>query len=150
MQNMNSILIPIDLSEDARSAFYEGISLATKMGAKTHILYVTEPIRAFDFSKKTYVETRDTIEQVEEGVNRRIDELWESGGLDAVDRRKVNLIIRGGKAPQEIVDSAAHHKVDLIIMGSGSGGASIGTTAERVVRTAPCSVLVIRDKPTEG
>ena len=150
MQKMNSVLIPIDLSEDARSAFYEGISLATKLGAKTHILYVSEPIRAFDFSKKTYVETQDTIEQVEEGVNRRIDELWESGGLDAVDRRKVNLIIRGGKAAQEIVDSAAHHKVDLIIMGSGSGDASLGVTAERVVRSSPCSVLVVRDKPAEA
>ena len=150
MQNMNSILIPIDLSEDARSAFYEGISLATKLGAKTHILYVSEPIRAFDFSKKTYVETQDTIEQVEEGVNRRIDELWESGGLDAVDRRKVNLIIRGGKAAQEIVASAAHHKVDLIIMGSGSGDSSLGVTAERVVRNSPCSVLVVREKPTEA
>ena len=150
MKNMNSVLIPIDLSDDARSAFYEGIALATKLGTKTHVLYVSEPIRAFDFSKKTYVETQDTIEQVEEGVNRRIDELWESGGLDAVDRRKVNLIIRGGKAPQEIVDSATHHKVDLIIMGAGSTGVTLGATAERVVRNAPCSVMVIRDTSTEG
>lgn len=150
MQEMNSILIPIDLTDDARSAFYQGLSLAAKMGAKAHILYVSEPSRAFDFSKKTYVETKDTIEQIEEGVNRRIDELWESGGLDAVDRRKVNLLVRGGKASKEIVDSALHHKVDLIVMGSGSTGSTLGATSERVVRNAPCSVWVVREPNHEA
>tara|TARA_Y100001968_G_scaffold280270_1_gene276662 strand:- start:67 stop:519 length:453 start_codon:yes stop_codon:yes gene_type:complete len=149
MQTIDSILIPIDMSDDARNAFYQGISLATKMGAKAHVLYVSEPIRAFDFNKKAYVETKETIEQIEEGVNRRIDDLWKSGGLDAVDRRKVNLLVRGGKAPKEIVDSAAHHKVDLIVMGCGTSGSNLGATTERVVRNAPCSVWVVRTPETE-
>ena len=64
MKNVKSVLIPIDLRDDARSAFYEGISLATKLGAKTDVLYVSEPSRTFDFSRKTYVETKNTIEQI--------------------------------------------------------------------------------------
>lgn len=144
MKNTQSILIPIDLSNDARSAFYDGIFLATQLGANIFILYVSEPIRSFDFSKKRYVETKETIEQVEEGVNRRIDELWEAGGIQNIDRRKVQIIIRGGKAHQEILDTANHHKVDHIVMGSGSNGNILGSTAERVAREAQCTVTLVR------
>jgi nucleotide-binding universal stress UspA family protein len=144
MQNTSKILIAIDMSDHGRSAFYQGISLATRLGIDAHVLYVSEPLRSFDFSKKRYVETRDTIEKVEEGVNRRIDELWAAGGLENVDRRKVHLIIRGGKASQEILDSAAHHQPDLIVLGAGAGNTPLGATAERVVRNATCSVLIVR------
>ena len=144
MLTTKKILIPIDLTDDARTAFYHGVSLATKLGAEAHVLFVSEPIRSLDFGKKKYVETHDTIEQVEEGVNRRIDELWASGGLENVDRRRVNLIIRGGKASPEILETAAHHQIDLIVMGAGDGSSNIGATAERVMRDAKCSVLVVR------
>ena len=138
------ILIPIDLTDDARAAFYEGLALANKIGTETYILYVSEPIRSFDFGKKKYVETHDTIEKVEEGFHRRIDELWESGGLENIDRRKVHLIIRGGKPAKEIIETAAHHDIDLIVMGSGSGSQPVGATTDRVLRTASCSVLLVR------
>lgn len=52
-----------------------------------------------------------------------------------------------GRAGIRIARYAEEHGVDLIIMGSRQPGAQdyfLGSTAARVVRRAPCSVLVMR------
>ena len=144
-QSVERILIAIDFSQSARAAFYEGLQLAADRGAQTWILHVSEPIRSFDFGKRKYVETKEAIERVEEGVQRRIDELWEAGGPEAVDRRKIQMVVRGGEAAQEIVDTAVAKNVDLIVVGAkGDGARQTGTTTERVMRNAPCSVYCVR------
>jgi len=144
------VLIAIDFTEASRRAFYAGINLATRFGAETYVLHVSEPIRAFDFSKRRYVETRETIERVEEGVQRRLDDLWNEGGLDKVDRRKVNLWVRGGKADEEILATTEAKKIDLVVIGATSWDDpknNMGSTAERVAREAKCSVLCVRPEP---
>ena len=138
---INRILIPVDFSEGARDAFTVGIKLAVEHGADAYVLHVSEPIRSFDWGKEKYIETAEQIERVQEGVQRRIDSMWEEGGLEAVDRRKVHMVVRGGRAFQEIVEAAKVREIDLIVMGSSKEG---GTTAERVVRDAPCSVYCVR------
>ena len=137
------IFIPVDFSEGAREAFTKGLELAAEHGAEAFILHVSEPIRAFDWGKEKYIETAEKIERVQEGVQRRIDAMWEEGGLESVDRRKVHMVVRGGRASAEIVEAAKVRDVDLIVMGSSHEG---GTTAERVVRDAPCSVFCVRTK----
>ena len=144
------ILIPIDFSDPSRRAFYAGLSLAAKYDADAWILHVSEPLRSFDFGKKKYVETKDTIERVEEGVRRRVDELREAEGASAVDRRRIHILVRGGKAAHEIVDTAQAKEVDLIVMGrSGAGGGLIGSTSERVLRNASCSVFCVKVRTPE-
>ncbi|MBI5508606.1 MAG: universal stress protein [Deltaproteobacteria bacterium] len=144
---IRTILIPVDFTDSARQAFYAGISIAAKTGAEVYVLHVSEPIRAFDFGKKRYVETADTIARVEEGVQRRINELWEEGGLEAVDRRKIHLVVRGGKAAAEILAVAKEKEADLIVIGSsgdGGLGSALGSTSEKVTRDAYCSVWSVR------
>jgi nucleotide-binding universal stress UspA family protein len=54
-----------------------------------------------------------------------------------------------GLAPKKIVEYAADHDVDLIVMGTHGRGAIahllMGSVAARVVRTAPCPVFPVRD-----
>ena len=141
------ILIAIDFSDNARAAFYTALDLAKRFEAQTWVLHVSEPIRSFDFGKKKYVETKEAIERVEAGVNKRIDDLWAAGGEQAIDRRKVHMIVRGGPAHQEIIDTAIAKEVDLIVLGAKGASdttALIGGTAERVLRNAPCSVHCVR------
>jgi nucleotide-binding universal stress UspA family protein len=146
---IKKILIAIDFSDAARRAFYTGINMATKLGAETWVLHVSEPIRSFDFAKKRYVETAETIERVQEGVARRVDELWSDGRFDSIDRRDVHVLVRGGKAPAEIVATARAREIDLIVLGSsnsGSIGSALGSTSEKVARNAHCSVLCVRGR----
>jgi nucleotide-binding universal stress UspA family protein len=61
--------------------------------------------------------------------------------------------VRIGHAPNEITKAAKEWNVDLIMIAT-HGYTSwrhlcIGSTAERVARTAPCSVLVVREKEHE-
>ena len=144
--DIKRILIPIDFSDTARLAFNTGLKMAAQLGADAFILHVAEPIRAFDFGKQKYIETQEAIERVQEGVDRRIEELWKEGGLDAVDRRKVHMIVRGGRAHEEILETAQAREADLIIMGSSgsSDKATAGSTSERVLRGAKCAVYFVR------
>jgi nucleotide-binding universal stress UspA family protein len=52
-----------------------------------------------------------------------------------------------GKAGVQIAEYARDHGADLIVVGSHSPGAKdyfLGSTAQRVSRRAPCSVLIVR------
>jgi nucleotide-binding universal stress UspA family protein len=69
------------------------------------------------------------------------------------DAHSVSSLVRIGHAPNEITKAAKELDVDLIIIAT-HGYTSwrhlcIGSTAERVVRTAPCPVLVVREKEHE-
>jgi nucleotide-binding universal stress UspA family protein len=62
-------------------------------------------------------------------------------------------IIKTGKPFIEIIDTASEENADLIIIAShGHTGVEhilFGSTAEKVVRKAPCPVLTLRD-PLKG
>jgi len=59
-----------------------------------------------------------------------------------------------GTPAGSIVEYAGAHDIDLIVMGThGRGGMShllMGSVAERVVRTAPCPVLTVREARTQA
>lgn len=61
---------------------------------------------------------------------------------------KTHLLVRAGKPAAGIVEAAAESKCDLLVMGTRglSGLAQLwsGSTAERVIRAAPASTLVVR------
>ena len=61
--------------------------------------------------------------------------------------------VRAGLPSHEIVETAKELDVDLIVIAThGYAGWKhfcIGSTAERVVRAAPCPVLVVREKEHE-
>jgi nucleotide-binding universal stress UspA family protein len=61
---------------------------------------------------------------------------------------RASMVVVAGKPFRQIVRFAQTHQVDLIIMGTagrtGLDHAIMGSTAEQVVRTAPCPVFSIR------
>ena len=66
------------------------------------------------------------------------------------DRARTRLLVREGTAAAEIVDAAAELGVEAIAMAThGRTGLSrllIGSTTERVMRTAGCPVFVVRSR----
>ena len=67
------------------------------------------------------------------------------GGLD---RSLIKTQIKIGHPARSLVDYASETGVDLLVLGhsgySGIWGSFLGTTADKVIRHATCSVLVIR------
>lgn len=66
---------------------------------------------------------------------------------------RITATLRRGIASHEIVEAAKDLDIDLIVMATqgytGWRHFCIGSTAERVVRSAPCPVLVVREKEHE-
>jgi nucleotide-binding universal stress UspA family protein len=67
------------------------------------------------------------------------------------DQRQIKKrqLVRTGKPFQEIINAARDTRSDVIVLGShgytGIRRICLGSTAERVVRHAPCHVLVVRE-----
>jgi nucleotide-binding universal stress UspA family protein len=146
--NIQRVLIPVDFSDTSRKAFYTGLAYSRMFDAESHILHVHEPISSFDSSFDKVHEVSGELTRMETGVRRRINELFEKGGIAEVDRRKIKISIAGGKAHNEIVKFAIDNDIDLIVMGThgytGMKAILIGNVTERVVRLSPCPVLCIK------
>jgi len=142
--NIDRILIPVDFSDTSRKAFYAGLKMASILDADTHLLHVEEPLHTMNDP----VHVSEEVARLEDGVRRRLDELFADGGLETVDRRRVKIEIRGGKPWMEICRYAEENEVGMIVMAThGHTGLKhmlMGSTAERVVRRSPCPVLCVK------
>jgi nucleotide-binding universal stress UspA family protein len=70
------------------------------------------------------------------------------------DYPNARCLVRSGVADAEIVNTARDEQVELIVIGthgfSGFKHLLLGSTAERVVRDAPCPVLTVRHHPAKA
>lgn len=96
-----------------------------------------------------YVAMRGEMDEAKQAA----DEFFERIGRDAADLakqhgREIELKVLRGNVAQRIVEFARDERADLIVVGhsghSAIWGTFLGTTADKVVRHAPCSVLVVR------
>jgi nucleotide-binding universal stress UspA family protein len=147
--NVRTILLPTDFSECASYALPAATSLARLMKARLICLHVVEPVvPSVGWTPVAEpLPVADISEQLEESATRELPKIARSGecaGLEVED-----LIVHG-EASAEIVRVAKEKRVDLIVISShgrtGLGRIFFGSTAEEVVRHAPCPVLVV--KPT--
>ena len=139
-----NILVPIDFSDESRKAFYVALKYARQFDCDTTALHVHDVGKSIDDMEQA----ASDLARLEEGIKRRIDEMWEEGGLEQVDRRRVHLEIRGGKLWEQIVRYSTDHEVDLVVMGtSGRTGVKkilSPSQSEKVARHAPCNVLIVK------
>lgn len=143
----NRILCPVDFSEPSRKAFYTAVAYARAFEAELIILHVSER-RLVTGGYDEVEEEAESVDRLESGLIRRLDELQADGALTDQDRERMLLEISGGKPWAEIVRMSEEREVDLIIMATRGlttlKNMVIGSQAERVVRRAPCHVLCVK------
>jgi nucleotide-binding universal stress UspA family protein len=149
MISLNTILVPSDFSECSDEAVRYGLELARRFDARLHLLHVvqdpvTQPYAVDGFSVPLFEAVEDWRAQAEARLRAAVPEN---------DRPRVTVASIVATPFAEILDYAAAHNVDLIVMGThGRGGVShmlLGSIAERIVRRAPCPVLTVR-RPQHG
>lgn len=142
---IKSILVPVDFSGPSGKALDYAVSFARQFGAKLTLLYVNEPVATPDF---TYFPLSMDATQVTAQARKKLEHLCEHRRLGKA--LVARLVVREGRAFHEISDAARTLKSDLIIIAThgytGLKHAFLGSTAERVVRHAPCPVLVVRQR----
>jgi universal stress protein A len=139
------IVAPTDFSPCAEAAWAMAQRLAGAFGSELILVHaLVEPVLWGPLHVGLAREVYDS-------ARRRATEMLENWREDA--RRKglnVRLALRTGVPWQEIVDLATDERADLVAIGTyGRGGMNrllLGSVADRVVRLAPCPVLVVPEK----
>lgn len=150
LRAIERILVPLDFSGAADAALGAARDLAAAWTAGLDLLHVVEEavMPAFYAVGVTSllqlnpeIRTRSQAE-----MERRLAHL---GGASV----RVTTHVREGKVAHEIVAFAEEHGSDLIVLATaGRTGVErllLGSVAEKVVRLAPCAVLVVRARDGE-
>jgi nucleotide-binding universal stress UspA family protein len=140
-------LVPIDFSEDANQALEYAINLAGKLDACVTLLHVIQsiPLGGVDMGVTLpYTYLQDLETEITQSMNACLARVT-AAGLEG------DIVVVHGVPFHEIIETAKTQKVDLIVMGThgrtGLQHVLLGSVAEKVVRLAPCPVLVAR-QPT--
>ena len=147
MDEIKKILIATDGSDYTKAAVKKGLSLAKMLGAEAIAVYVVD-IRSFagtSMYEMAYAYV-DTMRDNGDEVLKELDKQAESMGI------KIKTLKREGVPADEIISLAEETDADLIVIGSLGLSALekllLGSVAEKVIRHAPCPVLVVRNKVT--
>jgi nucleotide-binding universal stress UspA family protein len=142
--DLNRILVAHDFSAHSEVALKYGVSLAQEYQAELHLLHVlsseeaNEPEVAWADagSKSSY---KSAALQLQSAVPKEAF-LW----------CKVVNVVSCGKPYEQVLTYAKEHEIDLICMGASGMrfilGVLFGSNIERVLRQAPCPVLVARPR----
>ncbi|HLG74842.1 MAG TPA: universal stress protein [Ktedonobacteraceae bacterium] len=136
------ILLAYDGSPGAKRALDVALELTQASGAELWALAVEERL-------PHYAATIDEVEEAREFANRFYQEALSVAYLRALKLGiQLRSEIRAGHAARTIVDFTREGGFDLVVLGSSGHSRAwmmfLGTTAEKVSRHVPCTVLLVR------
>lgn len=139
------LLLALDLHDNPQALVDEAVLWAQRSGGTLSLLFVEElgDGWAAGVSDPTVISLLETERAAIRTRHRaRIDELLQS----VPETLRGHTVVRAGAAWSEIAE--ASKDVDLLMVGThgrtGFAHFFLGSVAERVVRAAQCSVLVLR------
>ncbi len=139
------ILFSTDFSEGSFHALPFATDMAKHYNAKLYILHVV-----YDIARVTgwYVPHISTEEIYKEMVSWADKEMEKCCVEDLQGFTNVEKVIARGVPSEEIIKFATEKEIDLIVIGTygrtGLDRIIFGSTAERVVRRAPCPVMTVK------
>lgn len=142
--NRRTIAVGLDDSEASWLALEEAIELSRQDQSILHIVSIQESTEA-SYNAAEVLASEKTSRQKLEHAQRNARKLAEDKGI------MVETAISPGSSTSVLVQYVKQHNIDLLVIGetghSSVWGSLLGTTAEKIVRQAPCSVLVVRKRP---
>lgn len=144
----DSILVPVDFSSCSREGLQYAIGFANEFGAKLILLHVTYLGYIYSSEGTAIYNIPALQEAARKNAEREMRQLVRSVSFG---RAKFETAFTDGSPALDICAFAKDHDVDLIITSThgltGFQHVLIGSIAEKVVRHAPCSVLVVPSHP---
>lgn len=143
MPPLKNIVLPTDFSEPTIAATQYAVTLAKRFGATLHLLHVIEdPLMLAPIFESVPLPPRQSFETYAQ------DRLENWIAADDRDDLKLDLHWFHGHPFSRIIEFAADHRMDLIVMGTHGRSlisqAILGSVAEKVVRHATCPVMTVR------
>ena len=141
------ILVPIDFSSHGRKALETAVELAKGFDAELillHAYHVDAPMVSPGFGEVAF--PAGFLEQLRDRATQSLDALAREVGKGDV---AISTVICAETPSDAIVAHAEAQAVDWIVMGThghtGIKHVLLGSVTERVLRTAPCPVLTVRE-----
>ncbi len=142
MAEIKKVVVPVDFSSTTDKVVDYGMTVADKLGAEVLFFHAINDFQGYDmmlvhpsFIGMTKDLEKESRERIKALVDDYKDREYGVGGDVAI-----------GDAAEEIIKYAREQNADMIIIGThGTKGLErilMGSTAERVVKNAPCPVLV--------
>jgi nucleotide-binding universal stress UspA family protein len=136
------ILVAYDGSDGARAALRRGIELAKALGAELYTISVEEHLPHYAASIS---EVKAAKEQIDEYFHALAKRARDEAALAGVE---LETVIKQGHEVETIVMTAKEGKFDLLVIGHHGHSRiferTMGSTAQSLVRLAPCPVLVAK------
>lgn len=147
MAAIKTILVPTDFSEASRQALQYACMLADISGASLEVFHAVETPYVTGGYMEMYAPPPDLFESAERAG--RI-ELEKTLTPEQVAKYRVNFVLRLGSPAHELLGYLRDRPtIDLVVMATHGRGAvarlMMGSVADKVVRSAPCPVVTIRD-----
>jgi nucleotide-binding universal stress UspA family protein len=138
------IVVPTDFSEQSSEALKRACVLALQFEAQVHLLHVMEPPVYIDADLVLITPIDTLVKAQHQASTKHLIEQAKSVEIEVV----THLEDAERNVAQTICDFSKALEAELIVIGRHSEKGMIehmilGSTAERVVRHAPCSVLVV-------
>ena len=143
---IETLLVPTDFSEESLKAVAYARALLNYFPGAVHLVYVHDIDFAYAMPALMTSSPLISTEDVERHYRKDLEKLAKQFELPG---SKPERHVRTGRAYREICEVASKVDADLIVIAThgrtGLRRLVLGSTAERVVRHAPCPVLVVRE-----
>ena len=147
MTRPSRILVPTDFGPASEIALTYGIELARTFGATLHVMHAVVDVLPVSPVTSLYgAEQAGVLVNLDEDARARLQTLI-AGHTDA-PTNTVATVVRSMSPANAILEYAAEHGIDFMVMGTHGRGIVahllLGSVTETVVRSAACPVLTVR------
>jgi len=144
MIEWKKICCATDFSELSRIAMLEAAELARRFEAELEVVHVHMPLPAM--GTEVLASPIPLAESVPEEIESTLA-MWREEA-ERLAGRSVRSTLLAGEPATELVRHAREREIDVLVVGThgrrGLGRLVLGSVAERLVREAPCAVVVGR------
>ena len=141
------IVVATDFSAGADTAFTQGLSLAQQHQARLLVVHVMPPL-VNPSPLLDEMAVNQTTLALRDGLRRSCQEELQSRYLERAQGVQAEILLLEGDPARELARLLAERRADLAVIGStgvsGLAETVFGSVAQKLVRRAPCSVLVSR------
>lgn len=147
MIEIKNILYPTDFSEYADHARAYVVEMAKAFHSRVLLMHTIQAPSHYEvaYNYELAINVEEIGERRQKAADAKIAEIADKIRAEGVE---VETLITLGSAFVDIVSTARTRNTDLIILSTHGWGlvkhVLMGSTAERVVRKAPCPVLTVR------
>ena len=132
------ILVATDFSPTADEAWRWAIDLARRLDAELCLVYIAMPMSP---------DAPRNVVRDHERMAVRAEGMLKERAATAALATGVKTILRTGEPVQVLTDMARAGNTDLVVVGAQhhrAGDILVGSVAERLIRVAPCPVVVVK------